>query len=366
MRLGTVKGLAGSSVSEDNLALDKSNLLFDQRRFSFANFVEGSSNLVAKFAALSVANGQASYNPLFIFSGIGLGKTHLLKAIESAVQKRTPHLRPLYVTAESFTNELINAIRHDETSAFRRKYRTVDMLLVDDVQAIASKERAQEELFHTFNALYDENKHIVITANCPPKRIRPLQERLLSRFEWGHVAEMIPPDLETKRSIIERKAALEGIRLGHEVIEFLAGCPATSIREIEGYIIRLAAMAALSNKEISIALATEVFQQDRPRVDLAIRPELIQVVVAKEFGLEVRDLLIRSNLARLAFPRQVAMYLCKALTPLDYRSIGQFFGGKNHSTVLHSVQKITRLVEKDAAFGEQINRLICRTKEQKV
>ncbi len=333
-------------------------------RYTFETFVVGSSNQFAHAAALAVAESPSkAYNPLYIYGGVGLGKTHLMHAIGHAIRAKNKHLRLTYVSSERFMNELINAIRYDKTLAFREKYRNIDVLLIDDIQFLAGKERTQEEFFHTFNALYDAQKQIVITSDCPPREIPTLEERLHSRFEWGLIADIQPPDLETKVAILKRKAEQEQISLPDNVALFIASKIKSNIRELEGALVRLIAYSSLTGRPISLALAQEtlrgIIDEEEEKV---ITIEVIQKTVADYFGLRVSDLKSKNNSRSVAEPRQIAMYLCKRLTKASLPEIGREFGGKHHTTVLHSINKISELYEQREDFHRIINSLIDRLK----
>lgn len=328
------------------------------QKYSFENFVVGSSNQFAHAAAQAVAAAPSkAYNPLFIYGGVGLGKTHLMHAIGHTIRSRNRHLRLVYISAEKFMNELINAIRYDKTLSFREKYRSIDVLLVDDIQFIAGKERTQEEFFHTFNALYDAQKQIVISSDCPPKEIPTLEERLHSRFEWGLLADIQPPDLETKVAILRRKAELEKIDLENDLALFIASKIKSNVRELEGSLVRLVAYSSLKKQPITLQLAQEVLRNIIDEDERGISIETIQKVVASHYGLKVNDLKSKNNSRNIAIPRQVAMYLCKTLTKASLPEIGKEFGGKHHTTVLHSVNKITSLYQTDKDFHRVINSL---------
>lgn len=328
------------------------------QKYSFENFVVGSSNQFAHAAAQAVAAAPSkAYNPLFIYGGVGLGKTHLMHAIGHTIRSRNRHLRLVYISAEKFMNELINAIRYDKTLTFREKYRSIDVLLVDDIQFIAGKERTQEEFFHTFNALYDAQKQIVISSDCPPKEIPTLEERLHSRFEWGLLADIQPPDLETKVAILRRKAELEKIDLENDLALFIASKIKSNVRELEGSLVRLVAYSSLKKQPITLQLAQEVLRNIIDEDERGISIETIQKVVASHYGLKVNDLKSKNNSRSIAIPRQVAMYLCKTLTKASLPEIGREFGGKHHTTVLHSVSKITALYKTDKDFHRVINSL---------
>jgi chromosomal replication initiator protein len=330
-------------------------------KYSFDTFVVGASNQFAHAAAIAVAESPSkAYNPLYIYGGVGLGKTHLMHAIGHAIRSRNRHLRLSYISSERFMNELINSIRYDKTLTFREKHRNIDILLMDDIQFLAGKERTQEEFFHTFNALYDAQKQIVITSDCPPKDIPTLEERLHSRFEWGLIADIQPPDLETKVAILKRKAEQEKIDLPDTVALFIAGKIKSNIRELEGALVRLVAYSSLTGSPINLSLAQETLKGIIDEDDKNITIELIQKVVADYYGLRVSDLKSKNNSRSIAVPRQVAMYLCKRLTKASLPEIGREFGGKHHTTVLHSYNKINELYEKREDFHRIINSLITR------
>jgi chromosomal replication initiator protein len=328
-------------------------------KYTFDTFVVGSCNQFAHAAALAVVDMPSkTYNPLFIYGGVGLGKTHLMHAIGHAIRLRDRSLRLAYISSEKFMNELINAIRYDKTLMFREKYRTIDVLLMDDIQFLAGKERTQEEFFHTFNALYDSQKQMVISSDCPPKEIPTLEERLHSRFEWGLIADIQPPDLETKVAILKRKAEIERINLPDNVALFIASKIKSNIRELEGSLVRLVAYASLKGLPICLDLAQEVLKNIINEETEGISIEEIQKAVASHYGLKVTDLKSKNNSRSIAEPRQVAMYLCKSLTRASLPEIGREFGGKHHTTVLHSINKISRLYDSDSFFHKLINSLI--------
>jgi len=330
-------------------------------KYTFDTFVVGASNQFAHAAAIAVADSPSkAYNPLYIYGGVGLGKTHLMHAIGHAIRSRDRHLRLSYISSERFMNELINSIRYDKTLTFREKHRNIDVLLMDDIQFLAGKERTQEEFFHTFNALYDAQKQIVITSDCPPKDIPTLEERLHSRFEWGLIADIQPPDLETKVAILKRKAEQERIDLPDTVALFIAGKIKSNIRELEGALVRLVAYSSLTGSPINLSLAQETLRGIIDEEDKNITIELIQKVVADYYGLRVSDLKSKNNSRSIAVPRQVAMYLCKRLTRASLPEIGREFGGKHHTTVLHSYNKINELYERREDFHRIINNLITR------
>jgi chromosomal replication initiator protein len=313
-------------------------------KYLFANFIVGKSNEFAHAAAWAVAQSPSkSYNPLFLYGGVGLGKTHLLHAIGSHIQTHHPELRIAYVVAEQFVNELINSIRFDRMPAFRERYRTIDVLLIDDVQFIANKERTQEEFFHTFNTLYTSQKQIILSSDSSPRNIPTLEERLRSRFEWGLIADIQPPEHETKVAILRRRADLENILLPDDVAHFIARQARSNIRELEGLLNRVIAFASLAGKPLSRELTEETLKDILP--DSSRRPDGAEITkfVARHYGLKVSEIKSKGNSKQIAFPRQVAMYLLKKLTPLSYPEIGKQFNDKHHSTVMYSVDKIGQL-----------------------
>jgi len=328
-------------------------------RYTFDTFIVGASNQFADAACRAVAEAPSrSYNPLFIYGGVGLGKTHLMHAIGHYVLRHHRGLKLTYVSSERFMNEVINALRYDRILEFRERYRSVDVLLIDDIQFIAGKERTQTEFFHTFNALYDAQKQIVISSDCPPHQIAELEERLRSRFEWGLTADIQAPDLETKIAIITRKADSEGIALQNDVALYIAGRIKSNIRELEGSLIRLLAYASLTGKEVSVDLAKEVLRDILRQDERAITIEGIQKFVAEFYQMKLVDLKSRNNSKSVAMPRQVAMYICKQLTNASLPEIGKSFGGKHHSTVIHSIRKVEDLRQSDGVFNNQINSLL--------
>ncbi len=327
-------------------------------KYRFDTFVVGSSNQFAHAAARAVAESPSrAYNPLFIYGGVGLGKTHLLHAIGHQILDQNPPVKMVYISAEKFMNELINAIRYDRIIEFRNKHRSFDVLLVDDIQFIAGKERTQEEFFHTFNALYDAQKQIVLSSDAPPREIPTLEERLRSRFEWGLTADIQAPDLETKIAILRKKADAEVAHLPDNVAIFIASRIKSNIRELEGSLIRLIAYASLTGRAIDLALTQEVLRDLLPSEEKTLNFDSIQKYVADHFRLKVSDLKARNNAKSVALPRQIAMYLSKALTRASLPDIGKAFGGKHHSTVIHSVRKIDSLRRSDPEFDRLIQSL---------
>lgn len=329
-------------------------------KYTFDKFVVGSCNQFAHAAAEAVAEAPGkTYNPMFIYGGVGLGKTHLMHAAGHAIRQKNRHLRVAYMSAEKFMNELINAIRYDKTQTFREKYRSIDVLLMDDVQFMAGKERTQEEFFHTFNALHNEQKQIVITSDCPPREIPTLEERLHSRFEWGLIADMEPPDLETKVAILQRKADLDGVDLPDDIAFFIASKVKSNIRELEGTLVRLIAISSLRGLPISKMLAQDamrnIIDSEEPE---GVTMERITRKVADHYDLSIEEIKSKNNSRQIAVPRQVAMYLCKRLTKHSFPEIGREFGGKHHTTVIHSVDKIENIIKEDRNFHRVVSELI--------
>jgi chromosomal replication initiator protein len=328
-------------------------------RYTFDTFIVGASNQFAHAAAQAVAEQPSkSYNPLFLYGGVGLGKTHLMQAIGHALKRRDPSLRLTYVSAEKFTNEVISSIRFERMAAFRERFRTMDVLMVDDIQFIATRERTQEEFFHTFNALYDQQKQIVISSDCPPKEISSIEERLRSRFEWGLIADIQPPDLETKIAILQKKGDNEHVQIPDDVAEYIARSIKSNIRELEGALIRLMAYASLTGARIDLPTAQQVLKNLIDTQDKKVTIEQIQKRVGEVFGIRAQDLKVRSNSRVIAFPRQVAMFLVKQLTSASLPEIGRQFGGKHHTTVLHSIHKIANQRQTDKELNKTINRLL--------
>ena len=325
-------------------------------RYTFDNFVVGSSNQFAQAAAQAVAEAPSrSYNPLFLYGGVGLGKTHLMHAIGQYLFEQSPALKLTYISSERFMNEMINAVRYDRILEFRERYRSTDVLLIDDIQFLAGKEGTQIEFFHTFNSLYDAQKQIVISSDCLPNEIPSLEERLRSRFKWGLIADIQPPDLETKVAILKKKAEAESIPLPDDVALYIAGRIKSNIRELEGSLIRLIAYASLTGTEISLPLAQDVLRDLLDRDDQSVTIEMIQKFVATYYRLKIADLKSRNNSKNVALPRQIAMYLSKSLTNASLPQIGKSFGGKHHSTVIHSIRKIENQCKHDRSFHTLIN-----------
>ena len=325
-------------------------------RYTFDTFIVGPSNQFAHAACRAVAEAPSrSYNPLFIYGGVGLGKTHLMHAVGQYVLQHDASLKLTYISSERFMNEMINAVRYDRILDFRERYRSVDVLLVDDIQFVSGKEGTQTEFFHTFNALYDAQKQIVISSDRPPHEIPALEERLRSRFEWGLIADIQPPDLETKVAILKRKAEGEAVPLADNVAMYMAGRFKSNIRELEGSLIRLIAYASLTGREISLDLAQEVLKDVIDQDAKAVTIESIQKHISDYYQLKVGELKSRNNSKSIAMPRQIAMYLSKSLTNASLPEIGRSFGGKHHSTVIHSIKKVEEMRKTDHDFNNLIS-----------
>ncbi|KGG80074.1 chromosomal replication initiation protein [Caloranaerobacter azorensis H53214] len=329
-------------------------------KYTFDTFVIGNSNRFAHAASLAVAEAPAkAYNPLFIYGGVGLGKTHLMHAIGHYILNQNPKAKVVYVSSEKFTNELINSIRDDRNVEFRNKYRNVDVLLIDDIQFIAGKERTQEEFFHTFNALHEANKQIIISSDRPPKEIPTLEDRLRSRFEWGLIADIQPPDLETRIAILRKKAKVENIHVPNDVMLYIATKIQSNIRELEGALIRIVAYSSLTNREVTVDLATEalkdIISNTKPR---EINVKLIKEIVAQNFNVKVEDFDSKKRTRSIAYPRQIAMYLCRELTDLSLPKIGDEFGGRDHTTVIHAYDKISSDIKNNSELKLKIENII--------
>ena len=328
------------------------------RRYTFEEFVSGSSNQFAYAAAMAVANNPATtYNPLFIYGGVGLGKTHLVNAIGNAILKKSPQMRICYYTSEKFMNELINSLRYNRMDEFRNKFRSMDVLLIDDIQFIAGKERTQEEFFHTFNALYESHKQIIVTSDKFPKDIPGLEERLRSRFEWGLIADIQPPDVETKLAILKMKAEQNSIKLPEEVALFLANSVCSNVRELEGYLIRIGAYASLTSTPVSLEMARDVLKDILIERNKELSVEEILKRVSSHFNIKISDIKSPKRLKAVVLPRQIAMYLSRQLTSSSYPEIGERFGGKDHSTIIHAIRKIDKLMEEDFQLRSTIENL---------
>jgi chromosomal replication initiator protein len=335
-------------------------------RYIFETFVIGASNRFAHAAALAVSEAPAkAYNPLFIYGESGLGKTHLLHAIGAYAKELYPNVRVRYVSSEEFTNDFINSIRDDKSSTFQKRYRDLDILLVDDIQFLENKERTQEEFFHTFNTLYNANKQIVISSDRPPKQLTTLEDRLRSRFEWGLITDIQPPELETRIAILRKKAAAERLNAPDDVLEFIASKIFTNIRELEGALIRVTAFASLNRQPVDMALAEIVLKDLIPDdASPSINAATIMAQTAAYFSLTVDDLCGTSRSRVLVNARQIAMYLCRELTELSLPKIGQTFGGRDHTTVMHADRKIRELMAERRSIYNQVNELTSRIKQQ--
>lgn len=328
-------------------------------RYTFENFVVGTGNQFAHAASIAVANSPATnYNPLFLFGGVGLGKTHLLNAIGCHALKNGVCNRVLYLSSEQFTNELINSIRYEKMPAFRERFRSLELLLLDDIQFIAGKERTQEEFFHTFNSLYESHQQIVLTSDTSPKEMHFLEERLRSRFEWGLIADIQPPDIETRVAILKQKSSSYGSALPNDVAFFLASNVESNIRELEGLLTRVFAFSSLNGCEINVDLAKEVLKNIIKTREKDVGVESIQKTVAKHFDLKLSDLKSKRRQQSVVLPRHICIYLARKLTKMSLPEIGAHFGGKDHSTIFHAVKKIEGLIKKDAKLKQDINNLI--------
>ncbi|MDM5227971.1 chromosomal replication initiator protein DnaA [Cytobacillus sp. NJ13] len=328
-------------------------------KYTFDTFVIGSGNRFAHAASLAVAEAPAkAYNPLFIYGGVGLGKTHLMHAIGHYVLDHNPSAKVVYLSSEKFTNEFINSIRDNKAGDFRDKYRNVDVLLIDDIQFLAGKEQTQEEFFHTFNTLHEESKQIIISSDRPPKEIPTLEDRLRSRFEWGLITDITPPDLETRIAILRKKAKAEGLDIPNEVMLYIANQIDSNIRELEGALIRVVAYSSLINKDINADLAAEalkdIIPSSKPKV---ITIHEIQRVVGEHFNVKLEDFKAKKRTKSVAFPRQIAMYLSRELTDFSLPKIGEEFGGRDHTTVIHAHEKISKMLQSDSQFEKQLKEI---------
>ncbi|GMQ63848.1 chromosomal replication initiator protein DnaA [Vallitalea maricola] len=325
-------------------------------RYTFDTFVVGNNNKLAHAAALAVAESPAeAYNPLFIYGGVGLGKTHLMHSIAHFILSENSESKVLYVSSEKFTNELINSIRDDKNEEFRQKYRNIDVLLVDDIQFIAGKERTQEEFFHTFNTLYEAKKQIIISSDRPPKEIETLEERLRSRFEWGLIADIQPPDFETRMAILQKRAELEHLNLPNDVIQYVATNIKSNIRELEGGINKIIAYSTLVHKDLTKELAEDALKDlITPEKDKEITPEFILEIVAEHYNLNPADIVSKKRPREIAYPRQIVMYLSRTLTDLSLPKIGQILGKRDHTTIIHGYEKISKDIQKDSALKNTI------------
>ncbi|WP_128895605.1 chromosomal replication initiator protein DnaA [Longirhabdus pacifica] len=333
-------------------------------KYTFDTFVIGSGNRFAHAASLAVAEAPAkAYNPLFLYGGVGLGKTHLMHAIGHYILEHNPQSKVVYISSEKFTNEFINAIRDNRPESFRNKYRNIDILLIDDIQFLAGKEQTQEEFFHTFNALHEARKQIIISSDRPPKEIPTLEERLRSRFEWGLITDIQPPDLETRIAILRKKAKAEKLDIPNEAMLYIANQIDTNIRELEGALIRVVAYSSLINEDITAHLSAEALKDiipvNKPRM---ITIQKIHEEVGAYYSVKIEDFKARKRTKAVAFPRQVAMYLSRELTDFSLPKIGEAFGGRDHTTVIHAHEKISRMIKEDADLYKSINLLINKIK----
>jgi|LGVF01.1.fsa_nt_gb chromosomal replication initiator protein len=328
-------------------------------KYIFEEFVIGNSNRFAHAASLAVAESPAkAYNPLFIYGGVGLGKTHLMHAIGHYILNQNPNTKILYVSSENFTNDLINSIKDDKNEEFRNKYRNLDVLLIDDIQFIAGKERTQEEFFHTFNALHQSNKQIVISSDRTPKEIKTLEDRLCSRFEWGLITDMQAPDFETRIAILRKKAETDDIIIPNDVFDFIAKKMKSNIRELEGALTRVIAFSSLTNSEINIDLAKEALKEIiTSSGPIKVTSSLIKEIIANSYNVTIEDLSSPKRMRIISYPRQIAMYLCRELTNLSLPKIGQEFGGRDHTTVIHAYDKISNEIKESEDFKNTITNL---------
>ena len=317
-------------------------------KYTFDTFVVGENNKFARAAALAVAESPGkAYNPLFLYGGVGLGKTHLMHAIGNFVLEQNPDAKVLYITSEKFTNDLVNSIQRGEPEEFRNKYRSIDLLMIDDIQFFIGKERCQEEFFHTFNELYENGKQMVISSDKPPKDINPFEERLQSRFEWGLVADIGKPDYETRYAILRKKIETENIHINDDILSMIAVKVESNIRELEGILNKMIAWSSLTNSEITMELAEKEISNLHQSKEKVITIDYIQNIVAKYYNLNQNDFKVQRKTSDIAFPRQIAMYLCKQLTGASLKDIGKEFGGKDHSTVIYAIKKVEDTMEVD-------------------
>ncbi|MDO9555022.1 MAG: chromosomal replication initiator protein DnaA [Atribacterota bacterium] len=351
------------NIKKSELVL-KDNKLVLTPKYTFDNFVVGNGNRFAHAACLAVAQSPAkSYNPLFVYGKVGLGKTHLMQAIGSYIMQQNSKIKVLYISSEKFTNEMINSIRDDCTVAFRNKYRSVDVLLIDDIQFLAGKERTQEEFFHTFNTLYESNKQIVITSDRPPKDITTLEERLISRFEWGLTTDIKPPDYETRIAILRKRAQSENLNVPDEVITFIAEKIPSNIRQLEGALTKLVAFSTFTKKELSVSLAQNILKDIIPLENKKISINQIQKTVSDYYNIKVNFLLSKKRTKDVVLARQVAIFLSRELTDMSLTSIGDSFGRRDHTTIIHSYNKIKNKIKKDKGFKNIIDNLTLNIKK---
>ncbi len=350
------------NIKKEDSFLKNANLFLNSK-YTFDDFIVGNGNRFAHAACLAVAQSPAkAYNPLFVYGGVGLGKTHLIQAIGNYIIHHNNKTKVLYISSEKFTNELINSIRDDRTVAFRDRYRSVDILLIDDIQFLAGKERTQEEFFHTFNTLYESNKQIVITSDRPPKDITTLEERLISRFEWGLTTDVQAPDYETRIAILRKKAQLENFNVPDEVVDFIAKKIPSNIRQLEGALIKLTAYSVLTKNDLSVSLTQEILKDMIPLENKKVSINQIQKTVSNYYNIKVNSLLSKKRTKDIVLARQVAIYLSRELTDLSLILIGSSFGGKDHTTIIHSYIKIKNKIKTDKSFKNTIDNLILEIK----
>ncbi|RCW52168.1 chromosomal replication initiator protein DnaA [Halanaerobium sp. ST460_2HS_T2] len=349
------------NIEEDNVESELKQNGFNPK-YTFDTFVVGNSNRFAHAASLAVAEAPAkAYNPLFIYGDVGLGKTHLMQAIAHFILKNNPDYKVVYVSSETFTNELINSIKDDSTVDFRDKYRNIDILLVDDIQFLAGKERTQEEFFHTFNTLHESNRQLIISSDRPPKEIPTLEERLRSRFEWGLITDIQKPDLETRIAILRKKADIENLTIPNEVVIYIANKIQSNIRELEGALVKVIAYSSLVDREIDVDLAREALKDlvnKKKTESIEVNIERIKKIITGDYNLKMEDMESKKRTQNIAFPRQIAMYLSRELTDFSLPHIGDEFGGRDHTTVIHAHNKIKEKIENENDFSNKIERLI--------
>ncbi|MFW5979475.1 MAG: chromosomal replication initiator protein DnaA [Halanaerobium sp.] len=349
------------NTEEDSLESELKQNGFNPK-YTFDTFVVGNSNRFAHAASLAVAEAPAkAYNPLFIYGDVGLGKTHLMQAIAHFILKNNPDYKVVYVSSETFTNELINSIKDDSTVDFRDKYRNIDILLVDDIQFLAGKERTQEEFFHTFNTLHESNRQLIISSDRPPKEIPTLEERLRSRFEWGLITDIQKPDLETRIAILRKKADIENLTIPNEVVIYIANKIQSNIRELEGALVKVIAYSSLVDREIDVDLAREALKDlvnKKKNESIEVNIERIKKIITSDYNLKMEDMESKKRTQNIAFPRQIAMYLSRELTDFSLPHIGNEFGGRDHTTVIHAHNKIKEKIENEDDFSNKIERLI--------
>ncbi|TDO73735.1 chromosomal replication initiator protein DnaA [Halanaerobium saccharolyticum] len=350
------------SLEENNMEESELEQNGFNPKYTFDTFVVGNSNRFAHAASLAVAEAPAkAYNPLFIYGDVGLGKTHLMQAIAHFILKNNPDYKVVYVSSETFTNELINAIKDDNTVNFRDKYRNIDILLVDDIQFLAGKERTQEEFFHTFNTLHESNRQLIISSDRPPKEIPTLEERLRSRFEWGLITDIQKPDLETRIAILRKKADIENLTIPNEVVIYIANKIQSNIRELEGALVKVIAYSSLVDREIDVDLAREALKDlvnKKKNESIEVNIERIKKIITDDYNLRMEDMQSKKRTQNIAFPRQIAMYLSRELTDFSLPHIGNEFGGRDHTTVIHAHNKIKAKIENEDDFSNKIERLI--------